>query len=129
MIDLIIFKFYKNVFLAATARRILMKEGISSYITDGRAILTDYLISKTIGGVYLQVFEDDFERALQILQQDNEKNSLKVTHTIRNPKFSCTCPTCGSNHLVYDSTKIDGIIFTEINQFTCCYCGNKLNIE
>jgi hypothetical protein len=72
MIDhLVTYQFYNNPLLAKKDRETLKEEGISSYIMNEHAILTDWMISQAKGGVYLKVFDEDIEIIKHILEGKN----------------------------------------------------------
>lgn len=48
----------------------LAAEGIESWLADEHLVQTDWLYSIAVGGIKLQVAEDDAERALTILATD-----------------------------------------------------------
>ena len=79
MIDhLVTFQFYNNPLFAKKDRQTLRERGFKSYIMNERAILTDFMISETTEGVYLKVFDEDFDSIKEILQEEkiNEKGKL-----------------------------------------------------
>lgn len=128
MSNLIRFKFYENALEANRDKQILAENGINSFIANEQLIQSDWLLSQAVGGIQLQVFEDDIEKAQQVLQEyvKNEKFSLEVEHTIDNPEFSFMCPKCGSNHIYRDdrATSFFGISLLTSNLFICYYCEN-----
>lgn len=133
MSDLVRFKFYETALEANRDKQILAENGINSFIANEQLIQSDWLLSQAVGGIQLQVFEDDLEKAGQILQdyKENEQYSLEVEHTIENPDFDFVCPKCGSNHLYRDdkATSFFGISFLTSHKFICYYCGNEFSHE
>ncbi|MDR6527558.1 putative RNA-binding Zn-ribbon protein involved in translation (DUF1610 family) [Chryseobacterium rhizosphaerae] len=137
MANLIRLKFHDNALEANRDKQILAENGINSFIANEQLIQSDWLLSQAVGGIQLQVFENDLERAKQILQdyKYNEEYSLEVEHTIENPEFNFVCPKCGSNH-IYQDEKPGGVfgiswlilgfpIKISKNQYHCYYCGNE----
>lgn len=63
----------------------LEAEGIKTFLADSQTINTDPLISNAIGGVKLQVWEEDIERAKAILDEisrysvDDEGNLIQCS--------------------------------------------------
>lgn len=129
MSNLVKFKFYETALEANRDKQILAENGINSFIANEQLIQSDWLLSQAVGGIQLQVFEDDFENAEKILTeyQENEKFALEVEHTIENPDFDFVCPKCGSNHLYKDdsSTSFFGISILSNENYVCYYCDNK----
>ncbi|SHG73731.1 putative signal transducing protein [Chryseobacterium oranimense] len=129
MSNLVRFKFYESALEANRDKQILAENGVNSFIANEQLIQSDWLLSQAVGGIQLQVFEDDLEKAKEILKNynDNEAYSLEVEHTITNPEFDFVCPKCGSNHIYRDdsATSFFGISFLTSHQFKCYYCGNE----
>ena len=55
---------------AEIARGRLLAEGIRSDLVDQHLVQTDWLYSIAVGGIKLQVAEQDVERALAVLAHD-----------------------------------------------------------
>ncbi|MBB4806268.1 putative RNA-binding Zn-ribbon protein involved in translation (DUF1610 family) [Chryseobacterium defluvii] len=128
MSNLVRFKFYENAIEANRDKQILAESGINSFIANEQLIQSDWLLSQAVGGIQLQVFEEDMEKAKQVLQdyKDNEEFSLEAEHTIHNPEFDFVCPKCGSNHIYRDdsATSFFGISILTSHKFVCYHCGN-----
>ena len=133
MNDLVKFKFYETALEANRDKQILAENDIQSFIANEQTIQSDWLLSQALGGIQLQVFENDFENAEKILTDyhENNKFSLEVEHTVENPKFDFTCPKCGSNHIYKDdsSTSFFGISLISSHKFVCYYCENEFTHE
>jgi predicted RNA-binding Zn-ribbon protein involved in translation (DUF1610 family) len=133
MSDLVKFKFYETALEANRDKQILAENDIQSFIANEQTIQSDWLLSQALGGIQLQVFEDDFENAEKVLTdfKENEKFSLEVEHTIEDPKFDFVCPKCGSNHIYRDdsSTSFFGISLISSHKFVCYYCENEFMYE
>ncbi len=129
MSDLVKFKFYETALEANRDKQILAENDIQSFIANEQTIQSDWLLSQALGGIQLQVFENDFESAEKILNDyhENDKFSLEVEHTVENPKFDFVCPKCGSNHIYRDdsSTSFFGISLISSHKFVCYYCENE----
>ncbi|PIF47225.1 putative signal transducing protein [Chryseobacterium sp. 52] len=129
MSELVKFKFYETALEANRDKQILAENGVNGFIANEQLIQSDWLLSQAVGGIQLQVFEDDVEKAKQILQDynDNEAYSLEVEHTIEEPAFDFVCPKCGSNHIYRDdrATSFFGISILASQKFVCYYCGNE----
>lgn len=128
MNNLVKFKFYETALEANRDKQILAENDIQSFIANEQTIQSDWLLSQALGGIQLQVFEDDFEKAEKVLTDyhENNKFSLEVEHTVENPNFDFVCPKCGSNHIYKDdsSTSFFGISLISSHQFVCYYCDN-----
>lgn len=128
MSDLIRFKFYETALEANRDKQILAEKGIQSFIANEQLIQSDWLLSQAVGGIQLQVFEEDVEKAKQALEdyKENEKYSLEVEHTIKDPEFDFVCPKCGSNHIYRDdsATSFFGVSILTSHKFVCYYCEN-----
>jgi len=133
MSDLVKFKFYETALEANRDKQILAENDIQSFIANEQTIQSDWLLSQALGGIQLQVFEDDFDNAGKILNDyhENNKFSLEVEHTVEDPKFDFVCPKCGSNHIYRDdsSTSFFGISLISSHKFVCYYCENEFTHE
>ncbi|WP_262148907.1 DUF2007 domain-containing protein [Chryseobacterium foetidum] len=129
MSDLVKFKFYETALEANRDKQILAESGINSFIANEQLIQSDWLLSQAVGGIQLQVFEEDLEKAEQVLKdyKENDEFALEVDHTIDNPTFDFVCPECGSNHLYKDdsSTSFFGISVLSSENYVCYHSGNK----
>jgi len=133
MSDLVKFKFYETALEANRDKQILAESDIQSFIANEQTIQSDWLLSQALGGIQLQVFEDDVEKAEKILADyhENDKFALEVEHTVENPEFDFVCPKCGSNHIYRDdsSTSFFGISLLSSHKFVCYYCENEFSHE
>jgi predicted RNA-binding Zn-ribbon protein involved in translation (DUF1610 family) len=129
MSELVKFKFYETALQANRDKQILAESGINSFIANEQLIQSDWLLSQAVGGIQLQVFEEDLEKAEQSLldYKENEEFPLEVEHTIENSAFDFACPQCGSNHIYRDdsATSFFGISILTSHKFVCYYCGNE----
>ncbi|ASK30458.1 hypothetical protein CEY12_10210 [Chryseobacterium sp. T16E-39] len=129
MSKLVRFKFYETALEANRDKQILAEKGLNSFIANEQLIQSDWLLSQAVGGIQLQVFENDLEKAEEILQlyKENETVSLEVEHTIEDPKFDFVCPKCGSNHIYRDdsATSFFGVYLLTSHKFVCYYCENE----
>ncbi len=140
MSDLVRIKYYQNAIEANRDKQILAEEGVESWIANEQTVQSDWLLSQAIGGIQLQVFEEDREKALKILDEfASEETALEAEHTIEDPEFDFLCPACGSNH-IYRDEKPGGIFGISIlllgipfkvpaQQYHCYHCGNQFERE
>ena len=68
----------------------LEEEGIKAYLQDEHSVTINPVFSNAIGGIKLMIYEQQLERALQLIA-DFE----------REYRESVSCPRCGSNKLHY----------------------------
>jgi hypothetical protein len=137
MASLVKFKFYANSLEANRNKQILADHGLKSFIANEQTIQSDWLLSQVLGGIQLQVFEDEIEKAKEILKifLENEHTQLEVENTISNPDFTFNCPKCGSNHLYRDENPggLFGVsllflgfpLKTKNHLYHCYYCENE----
>lgn len=129
MSKLVRFKFYETALEANRDKQILAEKGLNSFIANEQLIQSDWLLSQAVGGIQLQVFEDDLDKATEILKdyKENETVALEVEHTIENPEFDFVCPKCGSNHIYRDdsATSFFGVSILTSHKFICYYCENE----
>ena len=133
MNNLVKFKFYENALEANRDKQVLAEHDIQSFIANEQTIQSDWLLSQALGGIQLQVFENDLEKAETILKDyhENESVSLEVEHTLENPEFNFVCPKCGSNHIYRNNkaTSFFGASLLKSHQFVCYYCDNVFDHE
>ncbi len=135
MPSLVKFKYYQNSIEANRDKQILANKEIISFIANEQTIQSDWLLSNALGGIQLQVFDNDQEKAEEILKDflENEHFELEVEHTISDPEFDFVCPKCGSNHLYKNSNPEKTFGFSMpflnfgdgTNYYNCYYCGNQ----
>ncbi len=65
----------------------LASGGVEAFILDEYVIQMDWLISNAIGGVRVQIFEEDLEHCKQIVQEEPVEPDANI---------SAACPFCGS---------------------------------
>ena len=137
MATLVQFKYYTDSLEANRDKQILKNNGLESFIANEQTIQSDWLLSQALGGIQLQVFDDEKEKAIEIINNflENEHTSLEVEHTILNPEFDFTCPKCGSNHLYRDENPggLFGVSLLVLgfplkapsHLYHCYYCNNE----
>jgi len=65
----------------------LQGSGIEAFLPDEMTVQNDWLLTNALGGVRVQVWEDDAERAAEVLREasaGNEQETAKI------------CPHCGA---------------------------------
>ncbi|HPW90309.1 MAG TPA: DUF2007 domain-containing protein [Paludibacteraceae bacterium] len=68
----IILKTYENLTVANFDKNFLEEHGISCFLSDSNVVQLYPMFSSPFGGIKLHVFEEDEERALQLLNQIHE---------------------------------------------------------
>ena len=76
-------------------------EGIRTFLADNHTIDTDPLVSNAIGGVKLNVLEEDKSAALEILDSINR-------YSVDDEGRQIICPQCGSSKIDF-FTSVTGI--------------------
>lgn len=61
---------FENVFRAEYAKSLLHDEGIQAVVADGEFVSMAWYLSNAVGGIKVQVWEADAERAGHILERD-----------------------------------------------------------
>lgn len=82
---------YSFPYEAHIAKSRLDAEGIPAFVADEHTINMQWLYSNALGGVRLQVPEPFAEAALDILNEDREKDLVEAVEIDVQ-----TCPGCGS---------------------------------
>lgn len=135
MPSLVKFRYYQNSIKANRDKQILADHGLQSFIANEQTIQSDWLLSQALGGIQLQVFDNDLEKAEVILNDflENEHAEVEVEHTISNPDYDVVCPKCGSNHIYKNNNpdKIFGFAMPILNfgskedTYNCYFCSNE----
>ena len=61
---------YNNPMDAHLLRARLEGSGIAAYLRDENMIPLDWLAANAVGGIRVDVADEDYERALQVLRED-----------------------------------------------------------
>ncbi|MCB1063278.1 MAG: DUF2007 domain-containing protein [Verrucomicrobiae bacterium] len=109
----------------------LEASGIAAFVQDEHMIQMNWLYSNAIGGVRVQVFDQQGEEAREILRDERSQTVLESTATL--------CPRCGSGdteriELTRRLSLISVMIFNFPlpvlkNRFRCEHCGNRWKEE
>ena len=136
MSKLVRLRYYQNAIEANRDKQLLAEYSIESYIANEQTVQSDWLLTQALGGIQLQVFENDLAEAEQILTSFNQQQdaALEADHTISNPEFDFVCPKCSSNHLYRDENPggLFGIsllflgipLKTPSKTYHCYHCGH-----
>ena len=88
MSKLIRIKYYESPIEANRDKQILLENGIESFIANEQTIQSDWLLSQAIGGLQLQVFEEDVEKAKVLLMQLHGLNEEHAFQLLRKNAMS-----------------------------------------
>lgn len=108
----------------------LEAEGIKTFLADSITVDTDPLVSNAIGGVKLQVWEEDEEKAKVILEEISR-------YSVDNDGQPILCPKCGVDKVEMGTSISDrksfwgfilGFIFGSLplymkQKYRCYECG------
>lgn len=87
---------------ALLARARLEAEGIDVVIADEHLIRMDWFIAGAVGGVKVQVWEEDVERASEILRSEAPLPDLFLVRDDEPFRAEPRCPSCLSSNLDYE---------------------------
>ena len=90
---------FREPFKAHLAQGRLEAEGIPAVVLDDHLVRLDWVLSQAIGGVKIQVHEENMSQAREILAADctEELSALERDQTEATP--DSVCPKCGSGVL------------------------------
>lgn len=136
MISLIIIASYRDLPLAELAKSKLESEGIPCFLLNKNMIGLNWLYSNALGGVELQVRNEDAEKASEILKEDHSSDLLDIENEFPEAAQGDLCTKCGSANvrLIKVSRKYGAlslllsfplILFGK--QYQCRDCGHKTN--
>jgi predicted RNA-binding Zn-ribbon protein involved in translation (DUF1610 family) len=112
----VILQTFDNYFYANITLTKLQSEGIQCYLKDEYTVTIDPLLSNAIGGIKLAVFENDVEKASQLLKQYHDEYIKAVE-----------CPDCGLCAIELVSVVMVENIFVKI--ISKIFSNNSLPIE
>ena len=111
----------------------LKSAGIDYFLKDHRTITVDPFLSNAIGGIKLQVRQEDVDRTRELLleiekhKQATEQEQTIIIDDIEFEKTFGECPKCDSDEIYME--KLSGIkSFTGMfskNRFYCKACQNE----
>lgn len=91
---------FRDLAEASIARSVLESAGIPVYLSEENVIRMNWLFSGLLGGIKLQVSEEDAEAALEILSQPLPENiPLEEDQSFSQPR----CPQCDSLEIIHGS--------------------------
>ncbi len=92
---------YMDLPIAELARARLDAEGIYCYLANRHMISIDWSYSNALGGILLQVREDDEQTALEIISEDQSSVLTEIEDTFPSIEAEDYCTRCGSANLDY----------------------------
>ena len=99
MEELITIKTYTYPHEVYVERGKLESEGIQTFLKDEATVQVYNFYSNAVGGVKLQVFADDAERAIAILNSVKEIPRTITVFSKKELESSSLCPFCGSENI------------------------------
>ena len=91
---IIIFKSFDNPISANIVKSKLESYGIACFLTDEYTIGLNPIYNQALGGVKLQIFEKDFQIAMEILQEEIPVIENEIDNDI-------ICPNCKSKNVSF----------------------------
>lgn len=96
---MITIKTFMNPIEANIIKGRLESQGIPTMLLDENTVNTYWLYAQAIGGIRMQVKEEDVEHALAILKEDQAKMYLLEDENDGDNKQIVKCPNCHSSNL------------------------------
>lgn len=90
---------YIGAWEAHLARAKLESEGIYAIVLDDQTASINWIYSSSLGGVRLQVREEDSERAIHLLETTAEEGPAIQRECPALDTTAPTCPACGSSNI------------------------------
>lgn len=90
---------YSFPYQAQIARARLEVDGIQAYVADEHTITMQWLYSDALGGVKVQVREQDLSRARSILAEDLSVDAMIVAADDKPLRTTICCEACGGSQL------------------------------
>lgn len=91
---------FREPSLAHLAKGKLESEGIPAFVRDEYLVGVAWDYSLAVGGVKLEVAEEDAERAVEILKQDHSNEIPEAQEGLVDSGPDDKCPKCGSADLI-----------------------------
>jgi hypothetical protein len=136
---------YPEPLEANLMRSKLLSEEIECILLDENLISVQPFYSNAIGGIKLQVHEDDAVRAKEILDESNKQplHIVQKTEDANNPKTHQStklhCPECNSTEVYYERLSNSELVLCILllgipllfikGKYHCYNCGNKWKKE
>jgi hypothetical protein len=129
---------FRDPYEAHIARGKLETEGIPTVVLDEHLIQVDWLASQAIGGVKVQVPEEDFVRAREIMTADYEAELEDIEEARLESSPDEVCPACGAIILPARKYSLWSLIpslfflvpiFFRKKGWVCNYCGAALKMK
>ncbi len=85
--------------MAELAKSKLESEGIHCFLADKNLIGIQWLYSFALGGVKVQVKDEDFEKAINILNEDRTSALLEISEDFPAIEKNDLCVKCNSSNI------------------------------
>jgi len=133
---------------AHIVKAMLEDNGIYCFVKDEYMVNMNWLYSNAVGGVKVMVGDDDYEKAMELISDNDKGNSALDNSKIENseiennsnqeldPDFNC--PECGSDNIIRKKLSTLGGILSLLmfavvplksDEYICLNCGHKWNSE
>jgi DNA-directed RNA polymerase subunit RPC12/RpoP len=113
----------------------LADEDIKAVLKDENIVAIDPIYSHAVGGIKILVNDDDFDKALKVLDT-NESNYLQQAFPEEIISEQIKCKKCGSINVFQKGSWIVGLFFlilafipftTKRSKYVCLDCSHKWN--
>ena len=91
---------YRDLIIAELAKTKLESEGIPCFLANKHHVAANFLVSFALGGVKLQVRNDDAKKAMEILSQDLSNNLSDIEEKFSPLGQSDYCQKCNSTNVL-----------------------------
>jgi predicted nucleic-acid-binding Zn-ribbon protein len=114
----------------------LQDEGIEAYIFDENIVALNPIYGNAVGGIKLHVHDEDFEKALQIINADSSSELKEAYDEDIEPLPKC--PKCGSLNIYQKRSWLAGLLFliwmmipftVRKNSYVCLDCKHVWKSE
>ncbi len=97
------------------------------HLKDQKTVAIDPLVSNSIGGIKLQVRKSDVERAMKIVDEINELETLITVNGVKYERVYWYCPNCDSEQVfkeIFSFFESALRSFSKMKHY-CKGCGHK----
>jgi len=140
MSELITIKVYDDYISASITKDRLEHEGVFCFLKDEQTITMNWLWSQALGGIKLQVRQEDVDRALAIIKLDTEHYEQQQVQPAYDENLSGqldpnnkVCINCGSHNtkqsgyekgIAYSALLVLGFpVGVKSDKWHCFHCG------
>jgi len=114
----------------------LSDEGIEAIIKDDNIVSIDPVYAQAVGGIKLLVKDDDYKRALEILNS-NDYDNLKNEFPGEDISAQIKCSNCGSINIFQKGSWLMGLLFLILffvpftikkSKYICLDCSHEWKV-